>query len=349
MEFGLGVIAFGASGETLEEITNVTGTHLLEKWSNHSYGYARKLIADMKEMTKGQVNVELEASTVIAINSGYMPNKEYKEKALYWYNADLQPLNFEWQQLAATNLSDYISAHTDGRIHNLVQLSDIDRDAPMFVASFMDACVKWANRFDDEETVIETFYGMDDKKKILHVMKGSFFANVSHNDYLQANVLSLPLQGGNLTMTFILPDRRKGIHLLIPKLLDDIEVLWKPEKNDYRYVAVTVLLPKFKINSNVDGRNVLGKMGIKRLFKSNAELEKIADGPDLHLSQIKQKSVIEVDEWGVNSATGTMVQVADTYSGRVLPEVSFKADHPFVFTMTMKPRNDVLFFGVFGG
>ncbi|VEN45893.1 unnamed protein product [Callosobruchus maculatus] len=350
MEFGLGVIAFGSSGETLEEIKNAAGVHLLEKWSNHSHGYARRIIADMKEMVKGQVNVQLEASTVIAINSEYMPYRKYKDKALYWYNAEMQPLNFQWQELAANNLSDYISDHTSGRIRNLVQLGDIDQDAPMLVASYLDACVKWANRFDEEETVIERFYGLGGKRPLLHVMKGIFFANVSHNPDLRAKILTLPLQGGNLSMTFVLPDKRDGMPDLLQKLIDDTEILWNPERNTYKYVPVYVLLPKIRLESSIDGKKVLRQMGVNKVFEPDAELEQIAEGANLHLSQIRQKSVMDFDEWGVNSAAGTKVMNSDNPdSARAQPEVRFKADHPFVFTMTIRPRNDVLYFGLYGG
>nr|CAI5835009.1 unnamed protein product [Callosobruchus analis] len=259
----------------------------------------------MKEMTRGQVNVKLEAGTVMAVNSEYTPNKQYKEKALYWYNAEMQPLSFQWHELAAKNLSDYISDHTNGRIQNLVKASDIVDDTPLLVASYMDTSVKWGNRFDADATLIETFYGIKNKTRIIYAMKGIFYANVSHDNHLQAKILSLPLQGGNLTMTFVLPDKRDGIDALLPKLADNLEVLWKPERNNYKYVPTYVLLPKFKINNHLDGGKILRKMGIHRLFEPNAELEKIAYGPGLHLSQIKQKSVLSVNEDGVNSAAGT--------------------------------------------
>ena len=69
---------------------------------------------------------------------------------------------------------------------------------------------------------------------------------------------------------------------------------------------MTVFIPKFKIEANVDMKKVLMKMGMMDLFEaSKADLSGISGRRDLYVSKIIHKACIDVNEKGSEAAAAT--------------------------------------------
>ncbi|GMS80716.1 hypothetical protein PENTCL1PPCAC_2891, partial [Pristionchus entomophagus] len=70
-----------------------------------------------------------------------------------------------------------------------------------------------------------------------------------------------------------------------------------------KYQRVDITVPKFKVGSQLDGIEVLKKMGITRIFNSTADLSKISP-TRLFVSKIQHNAEIEVNSMGIDMAAG---------------------------------------------
>lgn len=111
---------------------------------------------------------------------------------------------------------------------------------------------------------------------------------------------------------------------------------------------MTVLLPKFKIESKFDLMPPLQGMGIKHLFSDDANLSGINGQHDLRIAEVKHAARINVNKYGTESA-----ETADTTPSLRSEEcdgsentVTFRADHPFLFVLRDSSTATVLSMGV---
>nr|CAD2181147.1 unnamed protein product [Meloidogyne enterolobii] len=105
-----------------------------------------------------------------------------------------------------------------------------------------------------------------------------------------------------------------------------------------------VFIPKFKLESTHNLKNVLIKLGLTSAF-GNANFSKITTDVPLKIDNVVQKAFIEVNEEGTEAAAATRYPYTPTSPS--VEEETFLADHPFTF-MLMK-KNEILFCGIFQG
>ena len=116
------------------------------------------------------------------------------------------------------------------------------------------------------------------------------------------------------------------------------------EKNK-RESLVELIIPKFKIESKINLKNILSNLGMEKMFQpSTTGLKGISDEV-LFVSDVIQKAFIEVDETGTEAAAASAV-VISTWKSAKRPKVErFIVNHPFLFFVRDLQTNLVLFQG----
>ena len=104
-------------------------------------------------------------------------------------------------------------------------------------------------------------------------------------------------------------------------------------------------MPRFKMEYAVLLNDPLTALGMKQAFAQNADFSAMADEP-LFVSEVKQKSYVEVNEEGTEAAAVTTVTMS--LGAMPAPQKVFKmiVDHPFVFIIGDDSTKSVLFMGV---
>jgi serpin B len=102
-------------------------------------------------------------------------------------------------------------------------------------------------------------------------------------------------------------------------------------------------IPKFNISVGIDIKNLLKEIGLDLPFKGG--LTKMVEKDDLFVSDIVQKSFIEVNEEGTTAAAATAVMISKGISMRKPTLVDFVADHPFLFMIRDDFNGTILFTG----
>lgn len=88
-------------------------------------------------------------------------------------------------------------------------------------------------------------------------------------------------------------------------------------------------------------------MGMKNIFGSTGNFSNLASNIQLSLNEIPHKTLIEIDEKGIDKGTN------DAYNVHArdieAPIATFYCDHPFLFTVNDRDSLEVLFFGAYRG
>ncbi|MCH79714.1 serpin-ZX [Trifolium medium] len=160
-------------------------------------------------------------------------------------------------------------------------------------------------------------------------------------------VLRLPYEQGEddrqFSMYFFLPNAKDGLLDLIEKVASEFEFL----EDNLAYKKVEVgdfMIPCFKMSFGIEASDALKELGVVLLFFGGG-LTKMVDSP-IWISNIFQKSFIEVNEKGTEAAAATIVECLGCCRATLKPiPIYFVADHPFLFFIREDFSGTILFFG----
>jgi serpin B len=158
-----------------------------------------------------------------------------------------------------------------------------------------------------------------------------------------------PYKGGGYSFAALLPDEELGIDEYVKSLTG--AGLHSVLSNAERTTVETVAIPKFKFDYDIEMKNVLEAMSMKRAFDMvRADFTKLGTVPpgfNLYISRVLHKTFIEVDELGTKAGAVTAVEVSS--NGSPAPPEDPKRvilDRPFVFMIVDNAQNLPVFIGV---
>jgi len=142
-------------------------------------------------------------------------------------------------------------------------------------------------------------------------------------------------------MVAILPENDMNIDQLIDYLDND---KWQNIANNMYKHNVWLKLPRFKIECDIPLKKPVKNVGMQQIFDPLfANFANISD-VDLFVSEIKQKTFVEVNEEGTEAAAVTVITVGVTSVGPSTPP-QFFANRPFLYLIKEKSTGTILFIG----
>lgn len=103
-------------------------------------------------------------------------------------------------------------------------------------------------------------------------------------------------------------------------------------------------LPKFKLESKINMKDILTKMGLDRMFSaSDDDFKNMTEEKGIYVSDVIHQTFVEVDEDGTEAAAATVI----TMALKCLPPKArtVKIDRPFGFWIVETTQRTVLFSG----
>ena len=271
----------------------------------------------------------LETANRIYLQKGFKPKKLYREILKYDFLATAVEMDFSKSQRAVDKINNWVEKVTHHKIQGLLNRKMIRADTKMVLINAIYFRGTWKTKFDRDQTKKKDFLtesGHNVKVPTMHLKEKKDIAVLKQ---LKIKVLRLPYEGERIVMDIVLPDDKGGLKAVEEKLrtvdLKDLleESLYEQE--------VEVDLPKFKIDTTWKQlKGILQSLGITDIFHGG--LEGIADG-GLSLSEVIQKATIEVDEAGSEAAAATGGLTMFKSANLDNDVLSFKADHPFLFSL----------------
>ncbi|KAK5650725.1 hypothetical protein RI129_001754 [Pyrocoelia pectoralis] len=322
----MSVVSLGAKANTAKQLTKAI--YLPDDVNKTRYMFE-------KLSSKFETNdpYTLSCANKIYVAQGFSINKNYKEIAVNAFKSDIARINFGDNARAADEINSWVESKTNNKIKKLVQKESLNSDTVLVLVNAMYFHGFWLQEFGKTYGHKMPFYVSKTKSVDVEVFGGRNNFNYYHNRRLSAQFLEMPFIGNEVTMTIVLPDNNDGLNRL-ELHIDDILAEQPYEEED-----VLIDCPKFKIETNIDFKAVLQSLGVRDAFTSLANFGGISD-MDLLISEVRQKTFIEVNERGATAAAAT-ASYGMIISG---PRVVFNVDHPFIFFFRHKDHG-ILFVG----
>ncbi|KAJ2946623.1 hypothetical protein O0L34_g12680 [Tuta absoluta] len=247
------------------------------------------------------------------------------------YRSEIEKVKFSDPPSAAASINRWSNEKTKGHIKEAISDKAID---PATISALVNVIFfqgHWNIPFNASETAEKDFYvekSRTVKKPMMHLEQSLFY---HESPELGAKLVELPYKEKGFRMVIVLPDQIDGLPAMLEKveqrgLMADIFAL-APENCD-----IHLDMPKFEIQSKLELKNILPKVGVSKIFSEPAT--GIVKGNGLVVDQAFQKAFVKVDEEGATAGafTGFVMMTMSSLSTPPPPKV-FKADHPFLFAI----------------
>ena len=331
---GLYLAAAGARGATRQQMLTMLGKDdsrgAVDAWLK----IAHQLHGDP------QRDLDLSVAAGVWSNRGVPLQPGFVSIAKDKFSAAVGELDFA-QPTSADVINSWVAGKTNGKINRIVDSKTLAGNI-LLLASTAYLKAPWTNPFRPEQTQDEDFTtaGKTVRVKMMH-QNQDHPAYYGEDDSFQT--LSLAFGYGDVAMWIVLPRKADGLEaaekVLANKGMDGL--LGKRKTN----VRVEIALPRFKITSGFELNDPLKKMGMTDAFSSHADFSGLTEIRPAFLSRVMHSVLIETDEKGTEAAA-VMVAMVGAAIQRVPPEnVSFRADHPFLFMITHADTGAILFVG----
>ena len=327
--YALSMAANGAEGATLTELIEVLG------FSGFSIdeinAYNQKLVQEL---------VQQDNTTLLSMANSLWLLDDFQVLSTY-RNALKKNYDAEVRREERAKAKDAINAWCADKTNGCIP--DFLKDDPEGKALLLNALYfkgLWAEPFDKGLTQNELFTNEGGTQTDVAMLNRQSGYLLAQND-LYATV-RLPYGNGAFALQVILP--QEGV-----SLAQCIEALngasWQALQESMMWKEVDVKLPKFTIEDYQNSLiRVLMAMGVQEAFRNSADFSKMAN-KDLMISSVDQSVYFRLDEEGTEAAAVTGIGMSQALPQNPYGVYEFHVDRPFLFLLTEKSTDSVLFMG----
>ncbi|KRF84603.1 uncharacterized protein Dvir_GJ26767 [Drosophila virilis] len=259
----------------------------------------------------------------------------FKKTTADIFNSEIENVDFANASETASIINKWIAERTNNTITELIETTDPFTKILLLSAIYFKGT--WQTQFEKLNTKKKVFFTPRGDGKM---RKAKVYTMTQVNNFkykfvkkLEAHALELPYASSNFSMLILLPNTVNGIGKIEQNLynLDFEEIIPR------NFRTMELALPKFKFDYKLKFDDVVKSLGIREIFQ-NGNFTYMSDQPNLYVSEILQKSVIEVEESGTTAA---VVQVLNINHKSAVSR--FEVNRPFVFLI--KDNDNVYFAG----
>jgi serine protease inhibitor len=328
----LGMTMNGTAGATFDEMRSVLGFGTMAR-DQINQGY-RDLMALLLDLDP---NVEVGIGNSIWYREGFPVKASFLDRTRLFFDARASAMNFGDPGAAAV-INGWVKDQTRGKIEEIVD-NPIDPATVMILINAVYFKGTWTSQFDKSKTAQATFTGRSGATASVPLMQLADTLRYAETDRYQA--VDLPYGGRAFSMTLVLPKAGHTMEELVGSL---DPASWDQLVAGLQRREGTVYLPRFRMEWDKILNETLQAMGMRLAFIGGqadfSELSEEAMG--LHISRVRQKTYVDVDEEGTEAAGVTSVEIRDSASDRFF----FRADRPFLFVIRERFSGTILFAGV---
>ena len=245
-------------------------------------------------------------------------DKDTLDKLARLYESEVHDADFGSRE-ASAEIRDWIGSKTEGMLKPEVQTN---ASMLAILVSCLYARLSWSREFYPDETEwghFFTMYGEAGDARFMH----EEFPEMSYYDGEDYTRVTLSCEGG-YSVDFLMPCEPED--LSNPEYVRSAFATPDNDRAD-----VELYLPKFEVETDVDGKRLLNSMHMNSVFKAQDNCP-LVGGP-LQIDNVVHGAKVKVDESGLEGAAYTMVVAC----AGALPEreplrkVRIRFDRPFAF------------------
>ncbi len=331
VSMALGMTMNGAAGDTRNAMEQTLEFEAMtEQEINQTY---RSLIDLLIQLDP---KVEFRIANSIWHDQALNFEQPFLEVNRQYFDAAVEGLDFA-DPNSVEIINNWVAQNTNGKINRIVD--EIDPDTIMYLINAIYFKAGWTQKFDADLTEDDVFRlenGGTAPVKMMKLFKEMFYFE---NDQLQA--VELAYGDSAFSMTLLLPKEGISVEATAQLLTDDN---WAEWTNSLAVETVDLSMPKFKLEYEIGLKDVLSTMGMSIAFDpGQADFSRLYSArDDVHISKVKHKTFVEVNEEGTEAAAVTSVEVSVTSAPRTIP---MRLDRPFLFVIRDSQSGTILFIG----
>ncbi|XP_069474596.1 neuroserpin [Ambystoma mexicanum] len=336
----LGMVELGASGSTLKEIRHAMGYDAFKNGEELTY------LQNLSEvLTANENHCVMKIANALYLQNGYPVSDKFVQMMKKYFRADVENVDFSQGVSVANHINGWVENHTNNRITDLFASSDFSDLTRLTLVNAIYFKGSWKSQFRPENTRTFSFTKDDESEVQIPMMyqQGEFYYGEFSDGSNEAGggyqVLEMPYEGDEISMMIILSRQEVPLSTLEPLVQAEQIQKWAKAVTKRK---VEVYMPRFKIEQNIDLKDVMKGLGIAEVFSPKADLSAMSDLKDLYLAKAVHKAYLEINEEGSEAAAASGM-IAISRMAVLYPQVI--VDHPFFLVVRNRITGCILFMG----
>jgi serine protease inhibitor len=324
----------GASGETRRAMERSLA---LEGMSMEEVNRAYAALRGALESRDAKVRLEVANSLWAKKGAGF--RQDFIERNRSFFGAEVTELDFN-DPAAASAINQWVSGKTNGKIEKIIE--EINREAVLYLINAIYFKGEWSKRFDKAQTKEDAFTLASGGQKRLPMMRQTGKYQYLEEKGFQA--VSLPYGDGRVSMYVFLPAKDSSLAEFERGLAAKN---WEEWMNDFAKTEGEIVLPRFKVEYEIELNDALKALGMGVAFDPNrADFSAMfQNATAAFISKVKHKTFAEVNEEGTEAAAVTSVEVMPTSIAQPRQPFRMVVDRPFFVAIRDNASGTILFMG----
>ena len=262
-------------------------------------------------------------------------NTSFLDESKTYFDARVEGLDFQ-SSSSLTTINSWVSENTNNKIPTI--LDSIAKNEVMFLVNAIYFKGIWQKQFDKTKTSDAVFHAADGSTATVPMMSRGTGVDVDYTQTAEYSAVDLPYGNSAFTMTVVVPSSTD-----IDTFAESFDqAKWNLLVGSLHPSDVQVQLPRFRMEWKRILNDDLGQLGMGVAFDRNqADFTRMSPlGSELYITQVIQKTFVDVDEEGTEAAAATSVGIGVTS----MPP-TFRADRPFLVVIRERFSGTILFIG----
>ena len=263
------------------------------------------------------------------LENGLNYQQDTMDNIAYYYYASVYQGDLGSQKINNA-IGAWINNNTGGFLKKSTSNVNLSPDTILALYSTIYFQAKWQDEFSESNNTQDTFHTPSGDKTATFMNKKLAQMNYYYGDKFSA--VALRLKNGSL-MWFILPDEG---YTTTDVLADGqyMQMVLQQDWENTKWMKVNLSVPKFDVNSTLNLKDGVQKMGVTDVFsEGSANFSEITGDVPIFLTAANQSVRVQIDEEGVKAAAYI------EFPGAMSPEppkeiIDFILDRPFIFAIT---------------
>ena len=325
----LGMTMNGAAGSTYDAMhSTLRFGDLARADVNESYKSLIALLRGIDNTTKFAI------ANSIWYDQSWPFRQEFLSESQSYFDAEVKGLDLK-KPSSADVINDWVSKATSKKIPTIID--DFDGDEVMFLINAIYFKGIWQNQFDKSKTTSAPFHALDGTTPSVQLMSQT--GQFRHGMGTRYGAIDLPYGNSSLTIMIVVPNQGVDINSFTENLTEE---KWRAIDAAMTKSEVGIEFPKFRLEWKKNLNDQLKALGMSVAFDDiNADFSRMSSSSTpLVISDVIQKTFVDVDEEGTEAAAATSVGVVPTSAPQLI-----RVDRPFIFAIRERLSGSILFIG----
>lgn len=282
---------------------------------------------------------EIGIGNSVWLRDGFEASTGYKKRVSEYYEATSKTLDFNSSE-ASKEINRWVDKQTRGRISEIVS-DPLPSDLVALIVNAVYFKANWQQPFNAAHTRLGAFNAAEGVVDVPMMGGDGRFRYLKTDD---AEWIELPYGGQNTLASMIIVKPAGDLDSFVEQLSAESWQRATAELDAVEPALGNISLPKLELAFEAELNRPLIAMGMPRAFSGSAQFDDLFEGDArLEISEVIQKTFLNVDEKGTEAAAVTSIGVRTTS----IPIYKFNMviDKPYFFVVRDNRTGAILFAG----